>query len=74
MTGFCIIKFIGRYYIMYKQTMCFIKGIGAGMVAGVAVYAVGSKMMKDNRRVRRSANKAMNAVNDLMDNVVTMFR
>ncbi len=74
MSGFCIIKLIGRFYIMYKQTMGFIRGIGAGMIAGVAVYAVGSRMMKDNRHFRRNANKAMHAVNDMMDNVVTMFR
>ncbi len=59
---------------MYRQTMGFVRGIGAGMVAGVAVYAMGSKMMKDNRHFRRNANKAMHAVNGMVDNVVTMFR
>lgn len=58
---------------MYRQTMGFMRGIGAGMVAGVAVYAVGAKMMKDNKRLRRNANKAMHAVSGMMDNVTTMF-
>ena len=59
---------------MYKETMGFVRGIGAGMIAGVAVSAVGAKMMKDNRHFKRNADKAMHAVNGMFDNVTTMFR
>ena len=46
---------IWRSYMMYKETMGFVKGIGAGIVASVAVAAVGSQMMKKNRHLRRDA-------------------
>jgi hypothetical protein len=59
---------------MYKETMGFVRGISAGMIAGVAVSAVGAKMMKDNRHLKRNADKAMHAVNGMFDNVITMFR
>lgn len=65
---------IWRLIIMYKQTMGFVRGIGAGVVAGVAISAMGSKMMKQNRHLRRNANRAMHAVNGMMDNVTSMFR
>ena len=50
---------IWRSYMMYKETMGFVKGIGAGIVASVAVAAVGSQMMKNNRHLRRDAHRAM---------------
>lgn len=60
---------------MYKSTsMGFVKGIGAGVIAGVAVSAMGAKMMKDNRHLKRNADKAMHAVNGMIDNVETMFK
>jgi len=59
---------------MYKETMGFVKGIGAGVIAGVAVSAMGTKMMKDNRHLKRNANKAMHAVNGMIDNVEMMFK
>ena len=52
---------IWRSYMMYKETMGFVKGIGAGIVASVAVAAVGSQMMKKNRHLRRDAHRAMHA-------------
>lgn len=59
---------------MYKETMGFVRGIGAGVIAGVAVSAVGARMMKDNRHLKRNANKAMHAVNGMIDNVEMMFK
>lgn len=59
---------------MYKETMGFVRGIGAGMVAGVAVSAMGAKMMKDNRHLKRNADKALHAVNGMIDNVEMMFK
>jgi len=59
---------------MYKERMGFAKGIGTGIVAGMAVTAVGAKMMKDNKHLKRNADKAMHAVNGMIDNVETMFK
>ncbi len=59
---------------MYKQTMGFVKGIGTGMVAGIAVASIGNRMMKDNKHLKRNANKAMHAVGSLLDTVEVMFR
>ena len=60
--------------MMYKETMGVVKGIGAGIVASVAVAAVGSQMMKNNRHLRRDAHKAMQAVGSAMQNVEHMFK
>jgi hypothetical protein len=54
--------------------MGFIRGIGAGVIAGVAISAMGGRMMRQNRRFRRNANKAVHAVNGMLDNVTSMFR
>ncbi len=59
---------------MYKTTMGFVKGIGTGIIAGVAVSAIGAQMMKDNKHLKRNADKAMHAVNGMIDNVETMFK
>ena len=62
---------------MYRETMGMIKGIGVGIAAAAAVTAVGAKMMKDNKRLRRSVHRAMDAVGqaagDMANNVATML-
>lgn len=59
---------------MYRETMGFVRGMSAGMLAGITAVAIGSRMMKDNRQFRRNANKAMRAVNGMFGNVQGMFR
>ena len=44
---------------MYKETMGFVKGMGTGMVAGIAVASVGGKMMKDNKHMKRKTHEVM---------------
>ena len=51
-----------RLVQMYRETMGLVKGIGIGMAAAAAVTAIGAKMMKDNKHLRRSVQRAMNAV------------
>lgn len=58
---------------MRQQAMGFIKGIGAGLVAGVAIAAVSSKRMRNDRGFRRRADKTMHAVGDLLDNMQDIF-
>jgi hypothetical protein len=63
-----------RCYNMYKQTMGFIKGMGAGIIAGAVVSAVGAQKMKKDRRFKKRADKAMKTVGQVVDNVQYMFK
>ena len=58
---------------MRQQAMGFVKGIGAGLLAGAAIAAVSEKMMKNDRGLRRRADKRMRAVSELLDNVQDLF-
>jgi hypothetical protein len=64
---------IGRFYRMYKQTMGFARGMGTGIIAGVAIAAMGSKMMRENRGMKKKANKTMRTIGELMDTMQVMF-
>lgn len=59
---------------MYKNTMGIVKGVGVGMLAGAAAVAVGSKMMKDKKHLKKNMGKAAHAVGDLIDNMGYMFK
>lgn len=59
---------------MYKQTMSFVRGIGTGLVAGMALATVGTQMAKNNRGLRRRTNKTLHTVGELMDTMQDMFR
>lgn len=78
MTGcFKVIRLLNsvwRYYNMRQQAMGFLKGMGAGILAGVAVAAIGSHMMQDNRGFRRRADKTMRGIGDILDSVQALFR
>ena len=58
---------------MQNNSMSFIKGLGAGMVAGAAALAVGSVMMKDKKNIAKGSTKLVKAVGDFVDGVQTMF-
>lgn len=59
---------------MYKQTMGFVKGIGAGIIAGAVVGAIGAQRMKNDRRFKKRADKALRTVGQVVDNVEYMFK
>ncbi len=59
---------------MQNSSMSFIKGIGAGMIAGAAAVAVGKVMLKDHRNISKGSAKLVKAVGDFADGVQTMFR
>lgn len=59
---------------MYKQAMGFVRGMGTGIVAGMAIAAFSGKMMHDNRGFRRRANKSLRSVGDLIDSVQYLFQ
>lgn len=69
-----LLLILWRFYDMSKNTMGIIKGVGTGLAAGMAVGFVGSQMMKNQKQVKRKANKAMHAVGDLLENVQYMFK
>ncbi len=58
---------------MANNTMSFIKGLGAGMVAGAAALAVGKVMLQDNKNISKGSTKLVKAVGDFVDGVQTMF-
>jgi len=58
---------------MKNSYMTFIKGLGAGMVAGAAVYAVSSTMIKNNKNIGKGSAKLAKAVGEFVDGVQTIF-
>ncbi len=52
-----------------------VKGVGAGVLAGLAVGAAGTLLMNSrSNHVRRSGKRAVHAMEDLVDNVAGMMR
>lgn len=51
------------------------KGVGAGVLAGIAVGAAGTMLMNSrSRRLRRNGKRAVHAMEDLVGNVAGMIR
>ena len=62
---------------MQKQgsAMSFVKGMGAGMAAGMVAYAAAKMMMgTNNHNLSKGSSKIVHAVGDLVDGVQTMFK
>ena len=58
---------------MATGSMNFIKGLGAGMVAGATVMVVGKIMLNDNKNITKGSAKLVKAVGEFVDGVQTMF-
>lgn len=58
---------------MQNTSMSFIKGIGAGMIAGAAAVTVGKIMLKDRKNISKGSTKVIKAVGDFVDGVHTIF-
>lgn len=58
---------------MARNTMGIIKGVGVGMLAGMAVGIAGSVMLRDNKKYKRKTAKAIHTVEDLIDGVKDIF-
>jgi hypothetical protein len=52
----------------------FLKGVGTGMVAGIAVAAAATAMVKDNKKLKKKACRAMNTVSNIMENITTILQ
>ncbi len=59
---------------MQNNSMSFIKGLGAGMIAGAAALTVGKMMMKDQKNISKGSAKLVKAVGEMVDGVQTIFR
>lgn len=58
---------------MKNSPMSFMKGLGAGMVAGATAVVVGKVMMKDHKNIQKGGAKLLRAAGDFVDGVQTMF-
>lgn len=59
---------------MQKNYSSFLKGMGAGMIAGAAALTVGKVMMSEKQNISKGSAKMVKAVGDLVDGVQTIFR
>ena len=59
---------------MAKNTADVIKGVGAGLVAGVMFGLVSSVMIKDSKKNKRKASRAIQTVEGILDGMQGMFR
>ena len=62
-----------RLYIMSKNTTNVIKGVGAGLAAGILFGLASSVMMKDDKKNKKKASKAIDAVEDILDSMHSIF-
>ncbi len=55
--------------------MSFLKGMGAGMLAGMTVMSVGTVMLKaDKKSISKTAGKTMKAVGNIAENISYMLK
>ena len=58
---------------MQNNSMSFLKGMGAGMIAGAAVITVGKMVLKDQKNISKGSAKLVKAVGEMVDGVQTIF-
>ena len=56
-----------------NSTMTFVKGIGAGMIAGATAVVVGKMMLKDHKNIEKGGAKLLKAAGEMVDGFQTMF-
>ncbi len=56
-----------------KHCMSFAKGIGMGMVAGIAVAATVKCVCKNSKSMKRKAGKTVRAVSDIIDDLQSLI-
>ena len=64
-----------EWMTMHKGMGSAVTGVALTMAVGTAAYLMASRSMKPQRKaIKRTANKAMRAVEDVVDNVSSMMR
>lgn len=59
---------------MQNNSMAFIKGLGAGVIAGAATTVVCKVIMQDKHNISKGSTKLIRAMGDIVDGVQTMFK
>ncbi len=59
---------------MQKNAMTFVKGMGAGMIAGAAAMVAGKMIIQDKHNVSKGSAKVVKAVGEIVDGVQTIFK
>lgn len=59
---------------MQNNSKNFIKGMGAGMVAGATAVVVGKMVLGDKHNITKGSTKLIKAMGDIVDGVQTMFK
>ncbi len=60
---------------MQNKTSSFMKGVGAGMIAGAAAMITGKMMLsKNGKKTEKGGAKLIKAASDFVDGVQTMFK
>lgn len=57
-----------------STTMSFVKGIGAGMIAGATMVVAGKMIMQDKHNISKGSAKVVKAVGEIVDGVQTIFK
>lgn len=57
-----------------KPFMNMVKGAAIGMAAGMAVGYIGKKSVDENPKMKKKAEKAMHAMESIMDTAQYMFK
>lgn len=56
------------------NAMSFVKGVGAGMLAGATAVVVGKMMIQDKHNVSKGSAKVVKAAGEIVDGIQTMFK
>jgi len=60
---------------MSNKNMMFVKGMGAGVVTGMMMAAVGGAVMSRNKKgLSTKAGKTMKAVGNIAESITTMLK
>ena len=59
---------------MQNNSMSFVKGLGAGMIAGATVMMVGKVILKDHKNIEKGGAKLLRATGDFVDGIQTMVK
>lgn len=59
---------------MQKSSMSFVKGMGAGMIAGATVTIIGKMVLSDKHCITKGSAKMIKAAGDFVDGIQTMFK
>ncbi|MBR5773366.1 MAG: hypothetical protein IKY44_00810 [Clostridia bacterium] len=59
---------------MKKNAANLAKGIGIGMTVGAVVGIAGSRMMSSNKKLRKTASKAIRSVTNAVSNMQSIMK